>query len=67
VQAPQACLSPNPQPCGNWLAAKHLRVLVRYQPASRFWPLQWRELGIYLILALMLGGACIWRVRRKRS
>jgi hypothetical protein len=30
----------------------------------RYWPLQWTETGIHLVLALGLGGICYWRVRR---
>ncbi len=35
------------------------------QPASHYWPLQWTELGIYLVLAIALGGCCLWSVRRR--
>jgi len=38
--------------------------VVTYQPASRYWPLQWYELGLFLVAALLLAGACAWRVRR---
>jgi ABC-2 family transporter protein len=38
-----------------------------YHPASRFWPLQWFETGIYLVLALGLAGFCFWRIRRPLS
>ncbi|HUN37980.1 MAG TPA: ABC transporter permease [Trebonia sp.] len=38
--------------------------VVAYQPASRYWPLQWYELGLFLAAALLLAGACAWRVRR---
>jgi hypothetical protein len=57
----------NPVPCRETLAAMHLRESVTYQPASRFWPLQWIETGIYLLLAAGLGGVCVWQVRRKRT
>lgn len=65
--ATQACLGPNSNACDSWLASKHLRQLVAYQPASRFWPLQWIETGIYLVLAAGLGMLCAWQVRRKRA
>jgi ABC-type transport system involved in multi-copper enzyme maturation permease subunit len=65
--ATQACLGPNSNACNSWLASKHLRELVTYQPASRFWPLQWIETGIYLVLAAGLGMLCAWQVRRKRA
>lgn len=38
--------------------------VVTYQPASRYWPLQWYELAIFLAAATMLAGLCAWRVRR---
>jgi hypothetical protein len=66
---PEACV-PGPGSdfagCRNTLAAMHLRQSVSYQPASRFWPLQWIETGMYLVLAAGLGWACVWQVRRRR-
>jgi hypothetical protein len=38
--------------------------VVAYQPASRYWPLQWYELCLFLAAALLLAGACAWRARR---
>lgn len=38
--------------------------LVSYQPASRYWPLQWYELAIFLAAAFALAALCVWRVRR---
>jgi hypothetical protein len=70
---PQACtLTPASGPagvldCKNALAAMHLRESVTYQPASRFWPLQWIETGIYLLLAAGLGSGCVGQVRRRRA
>jgi hypothetical protein len=62
-----ACTSNSapPQACNNWLNSLHLRQLVSYQPASRFWPLQWAETGLFLALAAGLGALCIWRIRRR--
>ncbi len=65
--ATSACLGAANSPCINWLASKHLRQLVTYQPASRFWPLQLIETAIYLVLAGGLGLLCAWQVRRKRA
>jgi hypothetical protein len=53
--------------CKSALAAMHLRQSVTYQPASRFWPLQWAETGVYLVLAAGLGSICVWQVRRRRT
>ncbi len=64
--ATQACLGSNAQACTNWIASKDLRQFVTYQPASRFWPLQWIETAIYLVLAAGLGWICALQVRRKR-
>jgi hypothetical protein len=41
--------------------------LVTYQPPGHYWPLQWYELAIYLGAALVLGGICLWRIRRNLS
>ena len=65
--ATQACIGPSSSACDNWIASKHLHQLVTYQPASRFWPLQWAELGIYLVASAGLGGLCVWQIRRKRA
>jgi hypothetical protein len=37
----------------------------RYQPSSRFWPLQWYETGIYTALTLGLAGFCFWWLRHR--
>jgi hypothetical protein len=64
---PGVCLQQSPQGCNNWLAARQLRAAVTYQPASRFWPLQWLELGIYLILTSAVGAVCLGQIRRQRA
>jgi len=46
------------------VAPRHARAPVR-PPASRFWPIQWAETGIYLALALILAGFCYWRAGRR--
>jgi hypothetical protein len=38
-----------------------------YQPASRYWPFQWFELGIFIGLSLLLTGLSIWWVRSRLS
>jgi hypothetical protein len=43
------------------------RQRVTYHPASRFWPFQWIETGIYTALALGLAGFCFWRIRHRLS
>ena len=43
------------------------REAITYEPASRYWPLQWIETGIFLALALALAGFCFWRLGRRRT
>jgi hypothetical protein len=52
------------EPCYTKLADAGYRQHVEYQPADRFWSLQWRETGILLALAALLTGFCFWRIRR---
>jgi hypothetical protein len=49
--------------CQAYIESLHLRQTVTYEPASRYWPLQWYETGIYLALALALAGLCLWWIR----
>jgi hypothetical protein len=61
-----ACQTGTQQQCDAWLATQHLRRQITYQPASRFWALQWYETAIFLALALALAGFCVWWTRRGR-
>ncbi len=61
--------TPNPaaanaaiQRCVNQL---RIRDLLTYQPTSRYWTSQWYELAIFLGLALVLSGFCLWWSRRR--
>jgi hypothetical protein len=65
--ATAACLQNQQNACTNWLNSLHLRQQVSYQPASRFWPLQGIETGIYLVLAAGLAWLCAWQIRRRRA
>ena len=56
--------SPNAGPC---MARRGIREAITYQPASRYWPFQWIETGIFLALALALTGVCFWRLGRRRT
>jgi ABC-type transport system involved in multi-copper enzyme maturation permease subunit len=40
------------------------RQEVTYQPARRFWPIQWIETGLYVALALGLAAFSLWRFQR---
>ncbi|MFC5265933.1 ABC transporter permease subunit [Kribbella qitaiheensis] len=50
--------------CFQRLADEGYRQQITYQPADRFWGLQWREAGLFFVLALALSGFCFWRIRR---
>jgi hypothetical protein len=64
--ATQACSSGSFQACTAYIGRLHLRQLITYQPASRYWTFQWYETAIFLALALALAGFCFWRIRRRR-
>lgn len=46
------------------LSADGYRQQLVYQPASRFWPLQWAETGVFLALSALLGWFCFRRIKR---
>ena len=50
-----------------WLAQRHYTQWVSYQPADRFWHFQLIEGGWLLTLALLLGAATVWFVRRRAA
>jgi len=62
---PRACAPGTGRACLNALGRLHLQQAVTYQPASRYWPLQWAELSLFLALALVLAGFCFWWIRRR--
>lgn len=67
---PAACLTaPQGKPVfsGRCLAAHGIAEAITYQPASRYWPLQQIETGIFLALALALAGLCLGRLRQRRT
>lgn len=47
------------------LGSFHVREVMTYQPISRYWPLQWAEAAIFVAIAIALGAACVWFVRRR--
>jgi hypothetical protein len=55
------------QACLARLTREGDRQQVSYEPAGRFWALQWDETVIYLILALLLAGLCTWWIRHRLS
>ena len=66
--APAACVTAGGsfQSCQRALVPLHLRQLVTYEPASRYWAFQWTETALFLALAVVLAGFCYWWVRRRR-
>jgi ABC-type transport system involved in multi-copper enzyme maturation permease subunit len=40
--------------------------LITYQPANRYWTLQWEEFALYGAAAVLLAAFCVWWVRRRR-
>jgi len=52
------------QSCFTRLADEGYRQRVSYVPANRFWDLQWRETGVFVLLAFLLAGFSFWRIRR---
>jgi ABC-type transport system involved in multi-copper enzyme maturation permease subunit len=64
---PAGCRNAGPEACQRAVVDLHLSQAVTYQPASRFWPLQWIESGAYLILTLLLSGLSFRVIRLRRS
>jgi hypothetical protein len=67
---PAACVPPAPAKApdpGQCIARDGISEVITYQPASRYWPLQCIETGIFLALALALVGYCFWRLDRRRT
>ncbi|HEY6294769.1 MAG TPA: ABC transporter permease [Streptosporangiaceae bacterium] len=48
------------------LTSHGIRVGVTYEPASRYWALEWTETAIFVALALALAGYCSWQLSRRR-
>jgi hypothetical protein len=62
---PRACATGPLPSCLAAVGKLHLQQAVTYQPADRFWPLQWAETGVMLGLALLLAGFCFIWIRRR--
>ena len=48
-----------------YLAHHGFTQLTTYQPADRFWPFQWIEVGWLLALSVLLIAVTVWLVRRR--
>jgi hypothetical protein len=68
---PAACQAafsgPKPSSPGPCMESRGIREAITYEPASRYWPLQGIETGIFGALALALAGFCFWRLGRRRT
>ena len=51
--------------CVDRLSAEGYRQQLVYQPASRFWALQWAETGLFVGLSALLAWFSLWWVRRR--
>jgi hypothetical protein len=63
----QGSVSAKAAACYQRLADEGYRQHIKYFTADRFWPLQWREFGFFILLALALTGFSFWRIRRDLS
>ncbi|WP_433291872.1 ABC transporter permease subunit [Actinoplanes sp. CA-030573] len=57
--------SGGPRACEEWIASQNLQQKVIYLGPDKFWPLQWRELGVLLVASVALGLFCFWWIRRR--
>ncbi|HEV7962906.1 MAG TPA: ABC transporter permease [Actinoplanes sp.] len=54
-----------PKTCLDWVGTQNLRQSLVYQPAERFWALQWLEAGVFLALTALLVAFGFWWLRRR--
>jgi len=55
----------SPDECHAWLSTQHLTQRIEYIPADRFWALQWRELGLLVVVTGLLSAFSLWWIRRR--
>ncbi|MEH1164146.1 hypothetical protein V6V47_02020 [Micromonospora sp. CPCC 205539] len=51
--------------CPRWLEEQNLSLKVTYVPGSKFWNLQWREVGVLFALTAVLSLFSLWWIRRR--
>ncbi|GLY97054.1 ABC transporter permease subunit [Actinoplanes sp. NBRC 103695] len=56
-----------PRRCEEWVLSQNLHQDAKFQPASRFWPLQWIETALILVVSALLAALTFWWVRRRLS
>jgi hypothetical protein len=61
-----ACIVGANNACNASVTALHLRALISYVPASRFWAIQFTEAGIFVVLAVALAAFCAWWIRNRQ-
>lgn len=54
-----------PKGCHQWLVSQNLQQKVVYLAADKFWTIQWRELGVFLVISAALTIFCFWWIRRR--
>jgi hypothetical protein len=64
---PTRVLALNAPAQNHWLASNHLGLWTAYQPPGRFWLFQSIEGATGLLLAVTLGAATVWLVRRRSA
>jgi ABC-type transport system involved in multi-copper enzyme maturation permease subunit len=57
--------APNIDDCLARLADEGYRQRIVYQPADRFWELQWRETAMFMGLSALIAGVGFWWTRRR--
>ncbi len=59
--------APDVQTCLARLTSEGYRQRIAFQPADRFWALQWRETAMFLVLSGLLAWLCFWWTRHRLS
>ncbi|GAA4716282.1 ABC transporter permease subunit [Phytohabitans rumicis] len=67
LQQAQACQKGLPLESMACMAGQNLHFSYTYQPADRYWPFQWIELSVYLVVTLLLAAFGFWWIRYRSS